>query len=176
MWRPFANLFVSHTYSNFVRKQLKGGEPLKSKRRVGTSQKLFSMPRQLSKEETEHRAEKFLEIQKKVQRQRLMIKQKDQEYEERKKQREAKYRLILQKRLDQKREIYRNLQAAGTSPSVRAKSHSPVSYTARKRDPNTIFALTAADALDRSLEVRTKPQLRSLARIMQSVRQPLGKS
>lgn len=157
-WRPFASNFVSHAFDNFIKKyeRAETAPVVKVKRARGKIDISQLFPFKHSKDEVQERMERFKNLQKRVTRQRLLIKQKDKIIE-----RNSELRLELERKRrfesrTQKNGIqvrFRNLytQKPSTVPArVNYRSSSTHSKYEKTRNesptqPGGIFSLTSAN-------------------------------
>lgn len=111
-WRPFASNFVSHAFDNFIKRyeRAETAPVVKVKRARGKIDISQLFPFKHSKEEVEERMERFKNLQKRVIRQRLLIKQKDKIIERNR---------ALRLELERKRRFETRAQKQGAQLKVR---------------------------------------------------------
>ena len=126
MWRPFAGQFVNHTYESFVQKH-------KSVRR-----ELPPTPPAQPVQDSEDRGEMLRLLQQKVERQRLLIKQRDFLTQQRQEARRNSLRAQLAKKALRKKRFYSRIRSMATHTVRRS------STPAHSRQGPGIFDLTTA--------------------------------
>ena len=143
MWRPFASHFTKNTYAKFLKSY---SHPL-----------VESKPKDKPILEEDNQSARFSELQKKVQRQRLLIKQKDHIHNQMQKRQLQERRNKMLYQLSKKKELNSKIRAMADNKAARSRSYTPNHVQkAYPPPPKTvhkqIFSLTAAESTSQRIK------------------------